>query len=174
MFKKNKEKIKKKIHVRQVEEEFLRPLSFLLNFSPRQWHKSMNEAVRVNLTSYMNKPKCTLLFRNLPLISPVWFRIPWLVHFSFCLLTCWIVGFLWFLILGLKTHLQESSSAWARQVLRTDEFASKLLHIRKSRKQRDRCWPPIRHKKTKLKTSIQITRGTGLLRVASQGLSCPF
>ena len=51
------------------------------------------------------------------------------------------------------------------------------LRIRRSRKQRDRCWPPIGHKNifcTQLETSIPMSRGTGLLRVASQRLSRPF
>ena len=38
------------------------------------------------------------------------------------------------------------SRALARQVRRTVEFAGKLLGIRRSRKQHDRCWPPLGHK----------------------------
>ena len=38
------------------------------------------------------------------------------------------------------------SRAIARQVRRTVEFAVKLLGIRRSRKQHDRCWPPLGHK----------------------------
>ena len=71
----------------------------------------------------------------------------------------------------------ECSPARARQVRRTVKFAGKLLRIRKSRKQRYGCWPPIGHKNTfcaQSETSIRMSRGTGLLRVASQGLSHPF
>ena len=49
---------------------------------------------------------------------------------------------------SLKTHLGESFPALARQVRRTAEFAGKLLRFKGSRKQQDRSWPPIGHKKT--------------------------
>ena len=52
------------------------------------------------------------------------------------------------------------------------------LRIRRSRKQRDRCWPPIGHKKyifcAQSEIRIRMSCGSGLLRVASQRLSCPF
>ena len=74
---------------------------------------------------------------------------------------------------SLKTHLGESFPALARQVRRTAEFAGKLLRFKGSRKQRDRSWPPIGHKKQS-QTSIRMSRGTGSLRVVSQGLPHPF
>ena len=55
------------------------------------------------------------------------------------------------------------------QARRTDGFADKLLRIRRSRKQRDRCWPP-----NQSETSIGMSRGTGSLRVRSQAVSRPF
>ena len=54
------------------------------------------------------------------------------------------------LILGAvftETLLEERSPARPRQVRLIVEFAVKSLHIRRPRKQRDRCWPPIGHKK---------------------------
>ena len=50
--------------------------------------------------------------------------------------------------LSVKTHLGESFPARARRIRRTAEFAGKLFRIKGSRKQRDRYWPPIGHKKT--------------------------
>ena len=44
---------------------------------------------------------------------------------------------------SLKTLLEESSPGGARLVQKTVENAGKLLRIRRSRKQRDRCWPLI-------------------------------
>ena len=38
------------------------------------------------------------------------------------------------------------SPTLARQVQRTVEFSGKLLGIRRSRKQHERCWPPLGHK----------------------------
>ena len=73
--------------------------------------------------------------------------------------------------LSLKILLEDSSPAPARLGVE-DEFAGKLLRIRRSRKPRDRCWLLIGHKQ--LQKSIRISRGTGLLKVASQGLSRPF
>ena len=75
--------------------------------------------------------------------------------------------------LSLKTHLGESFPARARRVRRTAEFAGKLLRIKGSRKQRDRCRPPIEHKKQS-QTSIRMSRGTGSLRIVSQGLPHSF
>ena len=75
--------------------------------------------------------------------------------------------------LSLKTHLGESFPARARRIRRTTEFAGKLLGIKGSRKQRDRYWPPIGHKKQS-QTSIRMNRGTGSLRMVSQGLPHPF
>ena len=52
------------------------------------------------------------------------------------------------------------------------------LRIRRSRKQRDRCWPPIGHKKyifcAQSEIRIRMSCGSGLLRVASQRFSYPF
>ena len=45
--------------------------------------------------------------------------------------------------------------------------------VNSSRKQHERCWPLIGHKKQS-QTSIRISHGTDSLRVESQGLSCPF
>ena len=73
--------------------------------------------------------------------------------------------------LSLKILLEDSSPAPATLGVQ-DEFVGKLLRIRRSRKLRDRCWPLIGHKQ--LKKSIRTSRGTGLLKVASQGLSRPF
>ena len=44
---------------------------------------------------------------------------------------------------SLKTFLEENSSAQARQLRRTIEFAGKHFVYGRSRKQRDRCWPPV-------------------------------
>ena len=76
--------------------------------------------------------------------------------------------------LSLKTPLKEYSSARARQVRRTVEFSSKLHRISRSRKQRDRCWPRIRHYCAQSETSIRKSRGSCSLRLKSQGLSRPF
>ena len=61
--------------------------------------------------------------------------------------------------LSLKTLLKEYSSARARQVRQTVEFSGKLHRISRSRKQRDRCWPRIRHYCTQSETSIWKSRG---------------
>ena len=45
---------------------------------------------------------------------------------------------------SLKTLLENSSPTLA--VRQTVEFAGELLCVRRSRKQRDRFWPPIGHK----------------------------
>ena len=74
---------------------------------------------------------------------------------------------------SLKTYLGESFPALARRIRRTAEFSGKLLHIKGSRKRRDRYWPPIGHKKQS-QTSIRMSRGTGSLRMVSQGLPHPF
>ena len=44
---------------------------------------------------------------------------------------------------SLRTLLEESFPARARQERRTVEVVGKLRGIRRSRKQHDRCWPPI-------------------------------
>ena len=78
---------------------------------------------------------------------------------------------------ALKTLLGKSSPAQAKHVRRKVEVAGKTLRIRRSRKQRDRCWPLIGYKTifgAQLQTSIRISRGTGSFRVASQGLSRQF
>ena len=49
--------------------------------------------------------------------------------------------------------------------------------MRRSRKERDRCWPLVGHKIifcAKSQTNILISRETGYSRVASQGSSSPF
>ena len=76
--------------------------------------------------------------------------------------------------LSLKTPLKEYSSARARQVRRTVEFSGKLHGISRSRKQRDRCWPRIRHYCAQSETRIRKSRGSSSLRLKSQGLSRPF
>ena len=75
--------------------------------------------------------------------TKVWFR---LLHFRFV----WFANMLSYGVLSflggpfpLKTLLEESIPAWGRQVRRTVEFAGKHLYIRRSRKQRNRCWLPI-------------------------------
>ena len=57
----------------------------------------------------------------------------------------------------LINYLEENSPARARQVRRKIEFAGKLLRIRRWRKKRDRCWPPIC---AQSQTSIRTSRGT--------------
>ena len=52
------------------------------------------------------------------------------------------------------------------QARRTDGFEDKLLRTRRSRKQRDRRWPP-----NQSETIIGMSRGTGSLRVRSQAVS---
>ena len=73
-------------------------------------------------------------------------------------------------------RLFSKKAALPREVQRTVEFAGKLL-LTRSRKQRDVCWPLIGRKNifcAQSEASIRISRGTGLLRVASQGLSHQF
>ena len=67
-----------------------------------------------------------------------------------------------------KTLLEELKLSFSYQ------FTGKLPRIRRSRKQCDRFWPPIRKNLTWSETCISISRGTGLLRVASHGLSRLF
>ena len=77
----------------------------------------------------------------------------------------------------LKTLLRESTPAQAKHVRRKVEVAGKTLRIRRSRKQRDRCWSLIGYKivfGAQSQTSIRISRGTGSFRVASQGLCRQF
>ena len=68
-----------------------------------------------------------------------------------------------------KTLLEEKGQ--------TVEFAGKTLRIKRSRKQRDRCWPLTGHRIifcAQSQTSIHISQVTALLRVTSQRLSFPF
>ena len=68
-----------------------------------------------------------------------------------------------------KTLLEEKGQ--------TVEFAGKPLRIKRSRKQRDRCWPLTGHRIifcAQSQTSIHISQVTALLRVTSQRLSFPF
>ena len=74
-------------------------------------------------------------------------------------------------------RLFSKKAALPRLVRRTVEFAGILLLIRRSREQRDVCWSLIGRKNifcAQSDASIRISPGTGLLRVASQGLSHPF
>ena len=100
----------------------------------------------------------------------------WLVQFSFFFcLHAQLWNFFGFVApLSLKTPLKEYSSARARQVRRTVEFSGKLHRLSRSRKQRDRCWPRIRHYCAQSETSIWKSRGSCSLRLKSQGLSRPF
>jgi len=75
--------------------------------------------------------------------------------------------FLW--PFSLKTLLEESSPAQAKKERLTVEFEGKSLRIRRSRKHHNRCWPCAQSQ-----TSIRMSRGTGSLGVASQGLSRLF
>ena len=76
-------------------------------------------------------------------------------------------GFLW--PFSLKTLLEESSPARAKQERLTVEFEGKSLRIRRSRKHHNRYWPCAQSQ-----TSIRMSRGTGSSAVASQGLSRLF
>ena len=73
---------------------------------------------------------------------------------------------------------EESSPATAKHIWRAVEFAVKLPDIRRSRQQRDRCWPLVGHEINffvcaKSQTNIRISRATGRQEY-SQGLSLPF
>ena len=74
-----------------------------------------------------------------------------------------------------KTLLEESSCCSFCFVLgdgKTVEFTGKLLRIRRSRKQRDRCC--LRLFCAQSEKSIPMSPGTGSLRVVSQGFCRPF
>ena len=87
-----------------------------------------------------------------------------------------ITQFLWscgFRAFSLKKALRQQRNIW-----RAVEFAVKLPDIRRSRQQRDRCWPLVGHEIiffvcAKSQTNIRISRATGRQEY-SQGLSLPF
>ena len=90
-----------------------------------------------------------------------------------------LIEFLWFCGPHLRWKLfsEKALLQKAKHVRRKVEVAGKTLRIRRSRKQRDRCWPLIGYKTifgAQLQTSIRISHGTGSFRVASQGLSRQF
>ena len=70
---------------------------------------------------------------------------------------------------SLKTSAEESSLARAKQERLKVEFEGKRLRIRRSQKHHNRYWPCAQSQ-----TSIRMSRGTGSLGVASQGLSRLF
>ena len=72
---------------------------------------------------------------------------------------------------------EEISPASAKYVRRAIEVAVKLPRIRRSRKQRDRCWPLVGHLIilcAKSQKIVRISRETGSSREASLGSSLPF
>ena len=75
--------------------------------------------------------------------------------------------------LSLKTPLKEYSSARARQVRRTVEFSGKLHRISRSRKQRDRCWPRIRHYCAQSETSIRKSSWQLFVKIKITGALSP-
>ena len=98
----------------------------------------MTQEDRTKLLCYcIRKPRSTLVFANLPLISPQSDLFGWYI-FRFVLLTCQIMELL--RCFGDHLHLKLFLK---KALLRTVEFVDKLLRMRRSRKQRDRCWPSL-------------------------------
>ena len=104
-----------------------------------------------------SKHECIISIWGFPEILPfAWFCFANMLRYG-------ISSVLW-APFSLKTILEESTPAGARQVRKTVEKAGKFLSIKRSRKQRDRCWPLGLGAKILLcaqsETSIRISRGT--------------
>ena len=75
--------------------------------------------LRVNLQSYMNKPRSTLVFTNLPSTSPQSDFFGWCIfRFFFCIadMLNYGISLVFWGPFSLKTHLEVSSHARTRQV----------------------------------------------------------